>query len=121
MNILPIDGFLILSSIGVVLVFILLKLIIPPLIGFTAKFTVFAAAVSGERIWLPIVGLSNMILSAYCYFKIAHQMFFMSPEDERTIKLSPGALGSSAVAFAAMVFTGILPETVYSFLYKIVP
>ena len=55
----------------------------PPLVGFVAKFFVFAAAVQSGWIWLAIVGVLNAIIGLYYYMTILKVVYLYRSEDEQ--------------------------------------
>jgi NADH-quinone oxidoreductase subunit N len=54
----------------------------PPLVGFVAKFYVFAAAVESGWIWLAFVGVLNAIIGLYYYMTILKVVYLYRSEDE---------------------------------------
>jgi NADH-quinone oxidoreductase subunit N len=55
----------------------------PPLVGFAAKFYVFAAAVKSGWIWLAFVGVLNAIIGLYYYLIVLKVVYLYRSEDER--------------------------------------
>lgn len=54
----------------------------PPLVGFVAKFYVFAAAVQSGWIWLAFVGVLNAIIGLYYYLTVLKVVYLYRSEDE---------------------------------------
>ncbi len=54
----------------------------PPLVGFVAKFYVFAAAVQSGWIWLAIVGVLNAIVGLYYYMTILKVVYLYRSDEE---------------------------------------
>lgn len=54
----------------------------PPLVGFVAKFYVFAAAVESGWIWLAFVGVLNAIIGLYYYLTVLKVVYLYRSEEE---------------------------------------
>jgi NADH-quinone oxidoreductase subunit N len=54
----------------------------PPLVGFVAKFYVFAAAVQSGWIWLAIVAVLNAIIGLYYYMTILKVVYLYRSDEE---------------------------------------
>jgi NADH-quinone oxidoreductase subunit N len=54
----------------------------PPLVGFAAKFYVFAAAVRSGWIWLAFVGVLNSIIGLYYYLIVLKVVYLYRSEEE---------------------------------------
>ncbi len=54
----------------------------PPLVGFVAKFYVFAAVVESNLIWLAFVGVLNSIVGLYYYLTVLKVVYLYRSEDE---------------------------------------
>jgi NADH-quinone oxidoreductase subunit N len=54
----------------------------PPLVGFAAKFYVFAAAVRSGWIWLAFVGVLNAIIGLYYYLVVLKVVYLYRSDDE---------------------------------------
>jgi NADH-quinone oxidoreductase subunit N len=74
----------------------------PPLVGFVAKFYVFAAAVQSGWIWLAIVGVLNAIVGLYYYMTILKVVYLYRSEDEQV------AVVISRPAAVALVLCSLL-------------
>ena len=59
---------------------------LPPLAGFSAKFTIFAALFNGGLYLLLVVGAVNTVLSLFYYLRVIRVMA-MPPESQRTSKV----------------------------------
>jgi NADH-quinone oxidoreductase subunit N len=86
---------------------------IPGTVGFIAKFTIFAAAVRADFVWLTILAVLMSAVSVYYYLRIPVLMYMREPIDERPrMAISSGegfVLGLCAVA---VVFLGLFPNQV---------
>jgi len=74
---------------------------IPPLVGFTAKFMVFRAAVNAGLVWLAVLGVVNSLISAFYYLRVVYVMY-MQPLPEREPSFKPALPISAAAAIAAL-------------------
>ena len=74
---------------------------IPPLVGFTAKFVVFRAAVNQGLVWLAIFGVINSLISAFYYLRVVYVMY-MQPLPRQEPKFEPALPISAAAAIAAL-------------------
>jgi NADH-quinone oxidoreductase subunit N len=54
----------------------------PPFGGFIVKFSVFAAAVDANMIWLAVVGVLNSIVGLYYYLTVLKVVYLYRSEDE---------------------------------------
>jgi len=86
---------------------------IPPLVGFTAKFMVFRAAVNEGLVWLAVVGVLNSLISAYYYLRVVYVMY-MQPLPKRAPEYPrlPALTAIAAVSALAVVLVGLLPGPV---------
>jgi NADH-quinone oxidoreductase subunit N len=81
----------------------------PPLVGFVAKFYVFAAAVQSGWIWLAFVGVLNAIVGLYYYMTILKVVYLYRSEDEDKPITVPGAYTLAlAVCMAAILAIGVV-------------
>jgi len=85
---------------------------IPLTSGFTAKFAVFSAAVSGGATSLVVVGVVMSAVAAFFYVRVIVLMFFSDPaEDGPTVAL-PSPVTSVALVVAAVltIALGVFPQ-----------
>ena len=54
----------------------------PPFGGFIVKFSVFAAAVQANMVWLAVVGVLNSIVGLYYYLTVLKVVYLYRSEDE---------------------------------------
>jgi NADH-quinone oxidoreductase subunit N len=78
---------------------------IPPSGGFTAKFSVFGAAVDAGMVWLAIVGVLTSIVSAYFYLRPVFYAFMFDGEGEVSVR--PATTIALAITAAATIILGI--------------
>lgn len=80
----------------------------PPLVGFAAKFYVFAAAVRSGWIWLAFVGVLNSIIGLYYYLIVLKVVYLYRSEEEG---ISIPVPRPHAIALLVCVFAIILIGT----------
>ena len=85
---------------------------IPLTSGFTGKFAVFQAAVSGGALALVIVGVLSSAILAFPYVRVIVLMFFSDPAPDGPAVVRPSAFTGLAVTVGVIVtlVLGILPE-----------
>jgi NADH-quinone oxidoreductase subunit N len=81
---------------------------VPPLVGFVAKFYVFAAAVQSGLIWLAFVGVLNAIVGLFYYLTVLKVVYLYRSEYEEVPILVPR---TSAVALVLCVLAIVLIGT----------
>ena len=87
---------------------------IPLTSGFTSKFAVFSAAVSGGQAWLAVVGVLMSAVSAFFYVRVIVLMYFTdAPAGATTVvRARPFTSIAVAVGVAATLLLGIVPAPV---------
>jgi NADH-quinone oxidoreductase subunit N len=86
---------------------------IPPTVGFTGKFYIFAGAVKAGYVWLAILGVLNSAISLYYYLRVMVYMYFKEPtEDFSWVKVQVGAVISVLIALAGVLYLGVIPGKV---------
>jgi NADH-quinone oxidoreductase subunit N len=83
----------------------------PPFAGFIAKFTVFAAAVQANLIWLAVVGVLNSIVGLYYYLTVLKVVYLYRSEDEDKVLPIPRSYG---LALVVLVVGIVLVGTVFT-------
>ncbi len=87
---------------------------IPPTIGFTGKFLIFAAAMHNGYFTLVLIAMINVVISLYYYLLILKAAYLLEPEDEQpTLQLSQPTTILTSVLVAAMVVIGIYPTLLF--------
>jgi NADH-quinone oxidoreductase subunit N len=88
---------------------------IPLTSGFSSKFAVFQAAISGGALPLVIVGAISSAILAFPYVRVIVLMFFSEPAAEGPVVVKPSAYTGIAVAAGALVTVvlGVLPEPLF--------
>jgi len=80
---------------------------IPPTGGFTAKFSVFGAAIEADLLWLAIVGVITSVISAYFYLRPVFYAFMYEGEGEVTVR--PAANLAIGIGLTVTFLLGIIP------------
>lgn len=81
----------------------------PPLVGFVAKFYVFAAAVQSGWIWLAFVGVLNAIIGLYYYLTVLKVVYlYRSEEDDNLIPVPRSYAFALALCSLAIILIGTL-------------
>jgi NADH-quinone oxidoreductase subunit N len=84
---------------------------IPPTIGFTGKFLVFAAAMEKGYITLVIIAMINATISLYYYIMVVKAAYLMEPDVEQPrLAVSLPTKVLTGVLVTAMVVFGISPH-----------
>ena len=78
----------------------------PPLVGFVAKFYVFAAAVQSGWIWLAIVGVLNAIIGLYYYMTILKVVYLYRSDDEQ-VSINISRSTAVTLMFCTLAIIGI--------------
>jgi proton-translocating NADH-quinone oxidoreductase chain N len=97
---------------GVFALFLIAFAGIPLTSGFTGKFAVFRAAISGGALPLVIVGVIASAILAFPYVRVIVLMFFSEPAADGPDVLRPSAFTGTAVAVGAVatLVLGIVPQ-----------
>jgi len=86
---------------------------IPPTVGFTGKFLVFAAAVEKGYLWLVIVAMINATISLYYYIMVVKAAYLAEPEGGISrLKISAATRVLAGVLVTIMVVAGIFPHRI---------
>jgi NADH-quinone oxidoreductase subunit N len=88
---------------------------IPPTIGFTSKFLVFAAAMENGYFYLVLIGMINVAVSLYYYALVVKAAYFLKPsKDRRPIHLSLPLKVLIWAVVLIIVAGGIYPAFIHS-------
>ena len=86
---------------------------IPPLVGFWAKFNLFAAVLrvypAGAGLGLVALAVAMSAVSLYYYLQVLKRVFVMPAVDETPLKANPVTMGVLVVIALAVVVLGCLP------------
>jgi len=83
---------------------------IPPTVGFTGKFLIFAAAIKGGEILLALAGILTAAISAYYYLRVVVVLFMHEHDGTDLPATSPVAAWILVAAAAAMLILGLFPS-----------
>ncbi|UWZ83392.1 NADH-quinone oxidoreductase subunit N [Occallatibacter riparius] len=121
------DGFLGLSKRNPLLAAVLLVLFlslagIPPLVGFWAKFNLFAAVLSVDAGVIPFVLVALAVafsaVSLYYYLQVLKRAYVMPAVDEAPIRVHPVTMIVLLLIAAAVVVLGCLPSLLQNWIAK---
>jgi len=88
---------------------------IPPTIGFTSKFLVFAAAMENGSFYLVLIGMINVAVSLYYYALVVKAAYFLKPEKDRApIHLSLSLKVLIWAVILVIVAGGMYPAFIHS-------
>ena len=89
---------------------------IPLTSGFSGKFAVFSAAISGGALPLVVVGVISSAILAFPYVRVIVLMFFSEPAADGPVVARPGVFTGVAVAAgaAATLVLGVFPQPLIS-------
>jgi NADH-quinone oxidoreductase subunit N len=87
---------------------------IPLTSGFTAKFGVFTAAISGGATALVLVGVLASVIAAVFYVRVIILMFFSDPIPDGPFVVVPSVFTTIAITASAIVtiILGLFPQIV---------
>jgi NADH-quinone oxidoreductase subunit N len=84
---------------------------IPPTIGFTGKFLVFAAALEKGYLMLVIIGMVNATISLYYYLIVIKAAYLLEPEHPYPpVRVDSWTRCLSIILVVLMVYIGIFPD-----------
>jgi NADH-quinone oxidoreductase subunit N len=108
---------------GVFALFLLALAGIPLTSGFTGKFAVFSAGVSGGATPLVVVGVIASAMAAFFYVRVIVMMFFAEPVEDGPVVVVPGGGTTSAlaVAVAVTIVLGVFPQPLLNLANQAVP
>ena len=104
---------------GALTVFLISLIGIPITGGFFAKFYVFSAALQSNLVILTVIGVINSAIGAYYYLRLIVAMYMREPQEEVPVTSIPFPLAAAlAIALAATIDLGVLPESVLRFVQR---
>jgi NADH-quinone oxidoreductase subunit N len=84
---------------------------IPPTLGFTGKFLVFAAAMEKGYFMLVVIGMINATISLYYYLVVIKAAYLLEPAEEPpAVRVDMWSRALSIVLVIAMVYIGMFPD-----------
>lgn len=82
---------------------------VPPLLGFTAKFSVLAAVLGTGQIWLTVLAVMFSLIGAFYYLRVVKMMWFDEPTDNSPLSI-PGDMNLVlSLNGLGLVVVGMLP------------
>jgi NADH-quinone oxidoreductase subunit N len=108
---------------GMFALFLLALAGIPLTSGFTGKFAVFSAGVSGGATPLVVVGAVTSAMAAFFYVRVIVMMFFAEPAADGPVVVTPGMATAAALAVsvAVTIALGVYPQPVLDLANHAVP
>ncbi len=88
---------------------------LPPMVGFFAKFYLFAAAFQAGLTWLVVVGLLMSAVSLFYYTWVIRQMYLVAPSSEEPIQFPTASFVSVATALAMVFVLGLFSDPFLAF------
>ncbi|MBE3575038.1 MAG: NADH-quinone oxidoreductase subunit N [Firmicutes bacterium] len=82
---------------------------VPPLAGFMAKFTVFAAAVEAGLLVPAGLGLVISVISIYYYFQVIRVMYVSEPRESTPLTFGWGTRVALLLGLAGILLLGVFP------------
>jgi len=103
-------------------VFLLSLAGIPPLVGFMAKYYVFASAIAaGGYLWLVFIGVLTSVIALFYYAYIIKQMYFEeAAESAVKVRVAPMLAATIALTLFGTIAIGIYPQPFVSLAEKAV-
>jgi NADH-quinone oxidoreductase subunit N len=84
---------------------------IPPTVGFTGKFYVFAAAMEQNYLWLVVIGMVNATISLYYYLIVIKAAYLLEPVEEYPMVRVDSRYRAMSIALVmVMVYLGVFPD-----------
>ena len=96
---------------GVMVVFLLSLMGIPPMAGFVGKLYILEALVQVGYIGLAVVMILTSVISGYYYLRVIVEMFMRDPEKEAPDwEAKPYLVGTLLIALTGTLFFGVFPD-----------
>ena len=87
---------------------------LPPTIGFTAKFIIFAAVLKQKYYWLVSLAVLNVCISAFYYLRLVRAAYSNVEQETEPIELSGAANLLGILIIIAIIAGGLLPQNFLS-------
>jgi NADH-quinone oxidoreductase subunit N len=87
---------------------------LPPTIGFTGKFIIFAAALKQRYFWLVSLAVFNVCISAFYYLRLVRAAYSNVEQETEHINLRGGVTLLGALIIIAIIAGGLLPQNFLS-------
>jgi NADH-quinone oxidoreductase subunit N len=97
---------------GVMVIFLLSLMGIPPMAGFIGKLYIIEALVQVGYISLAVVLILTSVISGYYYLRVIMEMFMRDPVKEAPeFQPKPYLVGALLIALAGTIFFGVFPDS----------
>jgi len=83
---------------------------IPPTLGFTAKFVVFAAAMARDHFALVLIAMINVVISLYYYLQVLKTAYLLEATKTEPLSISSAAKVLATVLILLMIIGGFWPD-----------
>ena len=94
---------------------------LPPTAGFMAKLVIFRAVLHAHFIILAVLGIATVIVSIYYYINVVVHLYMHEKGDSAAAPGTDLAIGlAGAMILAAILWLGIMPESLLSVISSIV-
>ncbi len=87
---------------------------LPPTIGFTGKFMIFAAALKQKHYWLVGLAVFNVCISAFYYLRLVRAAYSNVEQETEHIELGAAARLMCLLIIVAIIAGGLLPQNFLS-------
>jgi NADH-quinone oxidoreductase subunit N len=94
---------------------------IPPSIGFTGKFLIFASAIRAGEIALAIIGILTAAVSIYYYLRVVTALYLQRSEYEKRENIGVFETGILVFSSALVILLGLFPSQLLDFLKTQLP
>jgi len=84
---------------------------IPPMVGFMAKFYVFAAVIKAGLIPLAIIGVINSLISVYYYLRVLVVMYMKAPETDSYNGSEVVSVMMAGFLALLVIILGVIPDS----------
>jgi NADH-quinone oxidoreductase subunit N len=94
---------------------------IPPSVGFTGKFLIFAAAVRAGEIALAVIGILTAAVSIFYYLRVVTALYLQPAEDKKPESIGCFETVVLGLAAALIILVGLFPSQLLDFLKTQLP
>ncbi len=89
---------------------------IPPTVGFTGKFLIFASAIRAGEIALAIIGILTAAVSVYYYLRVVTALYLQRSENAERERISVFETAVLGLSSALILLLGLFPSQLLGFL-----
>ncbi len=94
---------------------------IPPTIGFTGKFLIFAAALRSGEITLAVIGILTAAVSIYYYLQVVTALYLHHREEAKREEINPFEIIVLTLSSVLIVLLGLFPSQLLDFFMAQLP